>query len=130
MNEIKPNDDKCHLIVTNQDRVSVTLKYETIEAMDSVDLLGITIDSNLNFNEHITNLCKMGYQTLHALARISKYLNENKLKILMKTFFQSQFNYCTNSSSLAGVSGPLFSGFIFITLDDGPNPNLSTLASS
>ena len=52
MNEMKPNDDKCLLIVTNQDSVSVTLGNETIEATDYVDLLGITIDSNLNFNEH------------------------------------------------------------------------------
>ena len=54
MNEMKPNDDKCHLIVTNHVGDSVTLGNETIEATDSVDLLGITIDSNLNFNEHIT----------------------------------------------------------------------------
>ena len=91
---MKPNDDKCHLIVTNEDRVSVTLGNETIEATDSIDLLGIKIDSNLNFNEHVTNLCKMGNQKLHALARISKYLNEDKLEIIMKTFIQSQFNYC------------------------------------
>ena len=94
MNELIPNDDKCHLIVTNQDSVSVTLGNETIEATDSVDLLGITIDSNLNFNEHIRNLCKKGNQKSHDLARISKYLNEEKLKIIMKTFVQSQFNYC------------------------------------
>ena len=94
INEMKPNDDKCHLIVSNQDNVSVTLGNEIIEATDSVDLLGVTIDRSLNFNEHVTNLCKKGNQKLHALARISKYLNEDKLKIIMKTFFQSQFNYC------------------------------------
>ena len=32
-------------------------------------------------------------QKLHALARITKYLNEDKLKFLMKIFIQSQFNY-------------------------------------
>ena len=35
-----------------------------------------------------------GNQKLHALARISKYLNKDKLKILTKTFIISQFNYC------------------------------------
>ena len=49
MNEMKPNDDKCHLLDSNQDRVSVTLGNETIEATDSVELLGIKFDSNLNF---------------------------------------------------------------------------------
>ena len=92
--DCKPNDDKCHLIVCNEDTVSVILGNEIIEAIDSVDLLGVTIDKNLNFNDHVTNLCKKGNQKLHALARISKYLNEDKLKVIMKTFIQSQFNYC------------------------------------
>ena len=94
INEMKSNDDRCHLIVCNHDNVSVTLGNETIEESNSVELLGIKIDTNLNFNEHVTDLCKKGNQKLHALARISKYLNEDKLKILMKTFIQSQFNYC------------------------------------
>ena len=93
-NEMQPNDDKCHLIVKNQDNVSITLGNDKIESTDSVDLLGVSIDSNLNFNEHIINLCKLANQKLHASARISKYLNEDKLRIIMKTFIQSQFNYC------------------------------------
>ena len=28
------------------------------------------------------------------MARISKYLSQDKLEIIMKTFIQSQFNYC------------------------------------
>ena len=108
MNEMKPNDDKCHLIVYNQNKLSVTLGKEKIDTTKSVELLGttvellgitvellgITVDNNLPFTEHITNLCRKGNQKLHALARIAKYLNENKLKIIMKTFIQSQFNYC------------------------------------
>ena len=39
------------------------------------------------------NYVKKGNQKLHALARISGYLNEDKLKIIMRTFIQSQFNY-------------------------------------
>ena len=93
-NEMKPNDDKCHLIVCNQEQLSVTVGNESISSSDSVELLGITIDKNLNFTEHVSNLCKRGNQKLHALARISKYLKEDKLKLIMKTFIQSQFNYC------------------------------------
>ena len=39
-------------------------------------------------------MMQKGNQKLHALARISKYLNKDKLKILKKTFIISQFNYC------------------------------------
>ena len=94
INEMKANDDKCHLLVANQENVSVTLGNEIIEATDSVEILGVTIDKNLDLNEHVSNLCKKGNQKLHALARISNYLSKDKLKIIMKTFIQSQFNYC------------------------------------
>ena len=91
---MKSNDDKCHLIVANTNNVSVTMGSETIQASNSVKLLGVNIDNELNFNTHISNLCKKGNQKLHALARISKYLSKDKLKIIMKTFIISQFNYC------------------------------------
>ena len=70
-NEIKPNDDKCHLIICNQEDASITLGNERIKNADSVELLGITIDKNLGFTEHVTELCKKRNQNLHALARIS-----------------------------------------------------------
>lgn len=92
-NEMKPNNDKCHLIVCNEDNVSVKLGNETITTSDSVKLLGVIIDKNLNFTDHVSNLYRKGNQKLHALARISQYLTEDKLKIIMTTFITSQFNY-------------------------------------
>ena len=95
LNEMKSNEDKCHLVVANhQEEVSVKLGNENIAGSTYVDLLGVKIDNNLNFNEHVSKLCKKGNQKLHALARISKYLSKDKLKIIMKTFIYSQFNYC------------------------------------
>ena len=92
-NEMKPNADKCHLIVCNANNASINLENEIIDASDTVELLGIKIDKDLKFTEHVSNLCKKGNQKLHALARISKYLTEDKRKIIMKTFITSQFNY-------------------------------------
>ena len=99
-NEMKPNNDKCHLIVPVVNNRSYSSKYfiylgsELLENEDSVKLLGVQIDEKLNFEEHVTNLLKKGNQKLHALMRISKYLEEDKLKVIMKTFIESQFNYC------------------------------------
>ena len=100
INEIKSNTDKCHLIVTDKKNRSYTsnsyihLGNEFLESEDSVKLLGVKIDKNLNFDEHITNLLKKGNQKLYALMRISKFLTEDNLKLIMKTFIESQFNYC------------------------------------
>ena len=59
INEMKPNADKCHLLVANQkDMKTVKLGLEEISNDQSVELLGITIDKNLNFSEHVTKLCK------------------------------------------------------------------------
>ena len=44
-------------------------------------------------NKHIKT-CKQASNKLNALARIAKYLNHNKRKLLMNSFVISQFNYC------------------------------------
>ena len=71
-----------------------SLRTKVSDSTDTVELLGITIDKNLNFTEHVSDLCKRGNQKLHALARISKCLKEDKVILIMKTFIRSQFNYC------------------------------------
>ena len=91
---MKSNDDKCHLIVPNELKASVKLGQEVISAEESVTLLGVIIDNKLDFSSHVELLLKKGNQKLHALARISKYVSKDKLKLIMNTFIKSQFNYC------------------------------------
>ena len=67
---------------------------EFIGSEETVELLGVKIDNKLNFNEYVRNLIKKGNQKLCALARISRFLCEDKLKLIMRTFIESQFNYC------------------------------------
>ena len=94
INEMRSNDDKCNLIVAKNDNLHINVGNEQIDSCKSVELLGIKIDNQLKFDEHVKNMIKKGNQKFHALARISKYLNQDKLKLLMRTFIQSQFNYC------------------------------------
>ena len=94
INEMKSNDDKCHLFVPKHDDVSINLGTQRIEGEKCVTLLGVMIDKDLNFSDHILNLLKKGNQKIHALARISKYVSQDKLKLIMRTFIESQFSYC------------------------------------
>ena len=84
-NEMKSNDDKCHLIIANKENEFTNIGSEVIPSSESVDLLEITIDKNLNFTDHVTGLIKKGnqklYQKLYALARISKYFIREKLTL-------------------------------------------------
>ena len=59
------------------------------------ELLGITIDSNPSFEEHVNNICKQASQKLNALARISSYMDIQKRRAIMKSFITTQFSYCT-----------------------------------
>ena len=54
----------------------------------------VTIDKNLNFKSHVSNLCKRASQKLQALARVSAFMNPDKLRLLMNGFIKSQFSYC------------------------------------
>ena len=96
-NEMKANEDKCHLFIIENNEGTVKMGNEEIIADTSIKLLGLNIHNQLDFKEHITKLLKKGNHKFHALACISKYtkyLNEQKLKILMRAFITSQFNYC------------------------------------
>ena len=58
------------------------------------ELLGILRDHKLTFENHLLNIAQKVNQKLHALARrISKYIPQKKLRIIMKTFVLSQFAY-------------------------------------
>ena len=74
-------------------RVKVPIGNSYIESEDEQVLLGITIDSNLTFENHINSICKNANQKLISLARIAPYMNTQKRKAIMKSFVTSQFSY-------------------------------------
>ena len=103
INEMKSNSDKCHLIVAENEHrpayisnnyIYLDQQKELLHSEEIVKLLGLWIDNKLAFDEHVKTLLKKGNQKLHALIRVSKYMNEDKLRTIMKTFIESQFKYC------------------------------------
>ena len=74
---------------------SCAAKIEDFSIKNSTEekLLVVKFDSNLSSEGHITSLCEKASQKLHALARISHYIDLNKRRNLMKAFITSQFSY-------------------------------------
>ena len=91
---MKSNTDKCHLITVNSQNNDIKIGKDIITNEASLKLLGITINNKLNFNEHVENIRKKANDKLHAFARITDFLSSDKLRILMRTFIESQINYC------------------------------------
>ena len=65
----------------------------SIKSIEEVEILGIKIGNNLNFNNHIKSICWKAAQKLSALLRIPANLSI-KQKQLNKSMIKSQFNYC------------------------------------
>ena len=57
-------------------------------------LLGIILDKELKFDDHINALCKNASKKLYAIRRISKFLNKEKLLLIINSFVLSNFCYC------------------------------------
>ena len=66
------NADKCHLLVSGcKHKLFVSASDETIWEENAVKLLlGILIDSDLIFTNHIKMICKKASQKLTGIARM------------------------------------------------------------
>ena len=91
---MKVNTGKSYLLLSGNSRATATIDNSYIESEDEQVLLGATIDSDLTFEGHINNICKTTSQKLNALARITRYMNIQKRRTIIKSFVTSQFSYC------------------------------------
>ena len=52
------------------------------------------LDPSSIFEQHVSNLCQKVSNKLYALSRIAHYMDQDKLRMLMTSFINSQFQYC------------------------------------
>ena len=95
-NYMKLNKEKCHLLVSGHKYEHIWIKINNYMIWENknVKLLGVKIDSELKFNDHVSNIYKKACRKLTALKRLTKILTLQQRKTLMKSFIDSQFNYC------------------------------------
>ena len=93
---MKMNEDKSHLLFfgSKDEDVSVSISGSLMKESDEEKLLGVTLGRRLDFKNHVSNLCETASQKLHALARVSKYMEKSKLKGRMTYSVISHFSYC------------------------------------
>ena len=52
------------------------------------------MNSKLNFNLHISNICRSAPNHLNALIKLKQFLGFKEKKILINSCFMANFNYC------------------------------------
>ena len=98
MNKMIVNPDKYQAIVLNKKRSNLTktnfhVYNQVIKLVSSVELLGIQIDDKLNFNLHISKICKSAANQLNALIRLKQFLSFHTKEVLINSYIISNFNY-------------------------------------
>ena len=76
------------------ENVWANIENERIWENNKQKLLGLDIDRNLNFNEHVSSLCRKASTKLSVLPSLSNFMIFKQRRILLKTFIESQFGYC------------------------------------
>ena len=99
MNHMIANPDKFKAIILDKQNsdfsnTKISVNNENLEIVPSVKLLGIQIDSQLNFKMHINNICKSAANQLNPLIRLNCFLGIDEKKVLVNSFVLSNFNYC------------------------------------
>ena len=78
----------------NHTQEIIKIGKNVVKVKSSVKLLGVQIDSELNFNLHIANICRSAANQLNALIRLKNFLGFQEKKVLINSYFYSNFNYC------------------------------------
>ena len=95
-NGMQANPAKFQYIVFGKDNDVQQLKLGRthLDPSDNVKLLGVNVDSNLEFGKHIDTVCRNAAWQLRALGRLSKYLTTEARITILKSFIVSNLSYC------------------------------------
>ena len=98
-NEMIANPNKFHALFAKKDQkntsgINLNFQGHSIKSEETVKLLGVTLDYKLNFDPHISNLCKKAAAQLNVLKRLKSFIGFTEKEVLVQSFVYSNFNYC------------------------------------
>ena len=94
---MKAKPEKSHLLVSKKtsDNLKIDVNGGKIERGLEQKLLGVIIDDQLTFKNHICKMLKKASQKLNVLTRTESYMDQKKRVIIMSAYMSSQFGYCS-----------------------------------
>ena len=99
--KLKLNDGKTEFLVVGTSKQVAKLDIDKILVGDtevkpstSVKNLGVWLDSRLNMEKQISNICKSTFYMLYNLRHIRRYLSQEDAETLVHAFISSRLDYC------------------------------------
>jgi hypothetical protein len=95
---LNASKSKCMVIASkhqtrNECTLNVSLNNTAIEQVNSVKYLGVIIDSNLSWNDHVSTLCKNLSFKVSQLSRARNVVNRNMMLIIYNSIIQPTIDY-------------------------------------
>ena len=100
---------KAQLQSLNLDQFSVNLDSNKTELVNKAKYLGLLVKDDLNWDDHILQLCKTMNYYVHVLRRLNKIFPKQLLLKIYKSYVQSKLDYglsiwgCTTEGNLDRV---------------------------
>ena len=102
---LKINEKKTEICIFHR---TITVKRimvisnTPITTTNSINILGIIFDSNLNWNKQYNNAISDANQNLHAIRIIAKYFTKDEIKTLLTSLYYSKLYYGSEVWHLPG----------------------------
>ena len=112
LNMLKLNQDKTEVMVIStkgnliKNNLScISFEDVSLQISSQAKDLGVTFDSNLAMESHVSAVCRSAYMHLHNIGRVRNCLDQKTAKTLVHALITSRLDYC--NSVLYGVSEKL-----------------------
>lgn len=99
---LNPEKTKYMLITTRQKRQvmsepkkCISVDSQLINEVSEHKILGVTIDNNLTWGPHVSNLCKSTAKKVHQSAKIKHFLNFDARRTFFQAHVQSGIDYAS-----------------------------------
>ena len=89
---MKPDPEKCSFTFSWNTQKEIHFDNTSIASSLTEKLLGITLDSELKFEENINKIFNIVNKKLNALLRIASHMVLDKRKMFLRYFIESQFS--------------------------------------
>ena len=102
---LKINDSKTDICIFHRSKIetrTIEINGNQITTSNSINILGIIFDSNLNWNMQYNHAISDANRNLHAIKIISKYFNKNEIKTLLTSLYYSKLYYGSEVWHLPG----------------------------
>ena len=97
-NKLKGNYSKYRTMTVQNKREitnpTMSIQGSEIESTEKPKLLGVTVDSKINFNHHTNNVCKKASQMIGALVRLKNLIPTEARLQLYKAAILPYLTYC------------------------------------